>query len=71
MKFSTLLICSTLLLVSVTTVHLQAQTTPGGITQCSTPGVVAYTFDDGPGVYNNLLLSKLAEKNVTATFFVL
>ncbi|KAG0006886.1 chitin deacetylase [Modicella reniformis] len=35
------------------------------------PGVVAYTFDDGPGIYNDLLLSKLASKNVTATFFVL
>ncbi|KAG0210127.1 hypothetical protein BGX28_009668 [Mortierella sp. GBA30] len=35
------------------------------------PGVVAYTFDDGPGMYNDKLLGILKAKNVTTTFFVL
>ncbi|KAF9956693.1 chitin deacetylase [Mortierella alpina] len=35
------------------------------------PGVVAYTFDDGPAEYNDQLLAVLKKKNVKATFFVL
>ncbi|KAI8361578.1 hypothetical protein B0O80DRAFT_410354 [Mortierella sp. GBAus27b] len=72
MKISTLPTWTALLAVSVTTtVHSQAVVTPNKITQCKTPGVVAYTFDDGPGPYNDQLLAKLAEKKVKATFFVL
>ncbi|ORZ07290.1 hypothetical protein BCR41DRAFT_310987 [Lobosporangium transversale] len=35
------------------------------------PGVVALTFDDGPGPYNDQLLKLLAEKGVKATFYVI
>ncbi|KAF9968488.1 hypothetical protein BGZ70_003342 [Mortierella alpina] len=35
------------------------------------PGVVAYTFDDGPAEHNDQLLAILKKKNVKATFFVL
>jgi peptidoglycan/xylan/chitin deacetylase (PgdA/CDA1 family) len=44
---------------------------PAKIDTCVKPGVVAWTFDDGPGVYNDQLLALLARKNVKATFFVL
>ena len=44
---------------------------PNKIDTCVMPGVVAYTFDDGPGPFNDQLLATLAKKNVKATFFVL
>lgn len=44
---------------------------PTKIDTCTKPGVVALTFDDGPGMYNDQLLALLAKKNVKATFFVL
>ncbi|KAF9921616.1 hypothetical protein FBU30_008317 [Linnemannia zychae] len=44
---------------------------PAKIDTCVKPGVVALTFDDGPGMYNDQLLALLARKNVKATFFVL
>jgi peptidoglycan/xylan/chitin deacetylase (PgdA/CDA1 family) len=44
---------------------------PAKIDTCTKPGVVAWTFDDGPGMYNDKLLKILADKNVKATFFVL
>ncbi|KAF9907871.1 hypothetical protein EC991_010470 [Linnemannia zychae] len=44
---------------------------PAKIDTCTKPGVVALTFDDGPGMYNDQLLALLAKKNVKATFFVL
>ncbi|KAG0365848.1 hypothetical protein BGX24_003943, partial [Mortierella sp. AD032] len=44
---------------------------PAKIDTCTKPGVVALTFDDGPGQYNDQLLALLAKKNVKATFFVL
>lgn len=72
MNISKVLTWLALLIVSVTTaVHSKALTKPERVTHCRIPGVVAYTFDDGPGKYNNLLLAKLDEKNVTATFFVM
>ncbi|KAH6964435.1 hypothetical protein DER45DRAFT_556682 [Fusarium avenaceum] len=40
------------------------------ITTCTTPGVIALTFDDGPLDYTNDLLDLLDERNVKATFFV-
>ncbi|KAF5021257.1 hypothetical protein F66182_6655 [Fusarium sp. NRRL 66182] len=40
------------------------------ITTCTTPGVIALTFDDGPLSYTNDLLDILEERNVRATFFV-
>ncbi|CAG8750229.1 4801_t:CDS:2, partial [Cetraspora pellucida] len=42
----------------------------GFITTCSKPGVVALTFDDGPGPYTNSLLDYLSSKQIKATFFV-
>ncbi|CAG8616184.1 12678_t:CDS:10 [Dentiscutata erythropus] len=44
---------------------------PGFITKCSKPGVVALTFDDGPGPYTNILLDYLSTKKIKVTFFVL
>ncbi|KAG0379602.1 hypothetical protein BGX24_012559 [Mortierella sp. AD032] len=41
------------------------------VEKCTKPGLVAYTFDDGPDVYNDRLLAILKKKNVTATFFLL
>ncbi|KAF4968388.1 hypothetical protein FSARC_4185 [Fusarium sarcochroum] len=40
------------------------------ITTCTTPGVVALTFDDGPLTWTNELLDLLDEREVRATFFV-
>ncbi|KAM0256113.1 hypothetical protein ACHAQJ_005200 [Trichoderma viride] len=40
------------------------------ITQCSNPGHVALTFDDGPYEYTSRLLDVLEEYSVKATFFI-
>lgn len=40
------------------------------ITTCTTPGVIALTFDDGPYTYTNEILDLLDELDVKATFFV-
>jgi peptidoglycan/xylan/chitin deacetylase (PgdA/CDA1 family) len=70
MKFSSLLASSALFLATMAS----AQETPAyelqRVSQCKMPGVVAYTFDDGPDVYNDKLLAILKNKNVTATFFL-
>jgi peptidoglycan/xylan/chitin deacetylase (PgdA/CDA1 family) len=39
-------------------------------TKCNRPGVIALTFDDGPGQYMSQLLTTLNNNNVKATFFV-
>jgi len=39
-------------------------------TSCSTPGVVAITFDDGPYIYEEDLLPLLANYSAKATFFL-
>ncbi|KAF9941902.1 hypothetical protein BGZ67_003732 [Mortierella alpina] len=69
MKLSALLSCSLLCLSSV----VLAQTAGNGTTilKCIKPGIVALTFDDGPGQFNDQLLALLKKKNVAATFFVL
>lgn len=41
------------------------------IRQCTEPGTLALTFDDGPYSYTSQLLDILDELNVKATFFVL
>ncbi|KAJ6084916.1 hypothetical protein N7499_004545 [Penicillium canescens] len=41
-----------------------------GIHNCTVPGTVALTFDDGPSNYTSLLLDILKKSNVTATFFL-
>ncbi|KAH7216385.1 hypothetical protein DER44DRAFT_857402 [Fusarium oxysporum] len=40
------------------------------ITACTTPGVIAITFDDGPYIYTNDMLDLLDQSGVKATFFV-
>ncbi|KAF9084501.1 hypothetical protein BGX27_003790 [Mortierella sp. AM989] len=40
------------------------------ITTCTTPGVIALTFDDGPQAYTNELLDLLNATNSKATFFI-
>ncbi|KAG0216260.1 hypothetical protein BGX28_004626 [Mortierella sp. GBA30] len=67
MKFTGIL--SALFLASVATAVMPDD--PNKIDTCIKPGVVALTFDDGPGQYNDALLALLAKKNVKATFFVL
>ncbi|TQS36046.1 hypothetical protein Golomagni_03514 [Golovinomyces magnicellulatus] len=41
-----------------------------GIFDCVTPGIVAFTFDDGPYLYTEDLLDKLKRYNAKATFFI-
>ncbi|KAK9766326.1 hypothetical protein K7432_004675 [Basidiobolus ranarum] len=41
------------------------------LTSCVTPGSVAITYDDGPGMFTEGLLNILANKSVKATFFVI
>ncbi|CAG8442017.1 2635_t:CDS:2 [Funneliformis mosseae] len=43
----------------------------GFIFNCDDPGVVALTFDDGPGPYTETLLEHLDDADIPATFFVL
>lgn len=40
------------------------------ITQCSRPGVMALTFDDGPYIYEQQLVQRLNAAGAKATFFV-
>lgn len=40
------------------------------IEQCTVPGVIAITYDDGPGPYTDELLEILDTNQVKATFFV-
>ncbi|KAJ4260593.1 hypothetical protein NW762_007336 [Fusarium torreyae] len=40
------------------------------ITNCSTPGTVALTFDDGPYKYTDQVLDVLEQNNIKATFFI-
>ncbi|KAG0366621.1 hypothetical protein BC939DRAFT_451007 [Gamsiella multidivaricata] len=69
MKINTILSFSAIFLASVATAAMPDD--PNKIDTCTMPGVVALTFDDGPGSYNDALLAILAKKNVKATFFVL
>ncbi|KAG0041417.1 hypothetical protein BGZ83_001834 [Gryganskiella cystojenkinii] len=69
MKFPTLLAASALFLAA--SVSAVMPDDPAKIDTCVKPGVVALTFDDGPGAYNDQLLALLRKKNVKATFFVL
>jgi peptidoglycan/xylan/chitin deacetylase (PgdA/CDA1 family) len=41
-----------------------------GIYDCSAPGDVALTFDDGPFVYTSHILDLLAQYKAKATFFI-
>ncbi|KAF8985079.1 hypothetical protein BGZ46_006041 [Entomortierella lignicola] len=49
---------------------LQKYTTAPFITQCTIPGTIALTFDDGPFLYTNGLLDILQSRAVKATFFM-
>ncbi|OMP84902.1 Chitin deacetylase [Diplodia seriata] len=42
----------------------------GGVTQCSQPGTIAITYDDGPYIYTSELLDILNANGVPATFFI-
>ncbi|KAF4534774.1 Chitin-binding type 1 protein [Lasiodiplodia theobromae] len=42
----------------------------GGVTQCSEPGTIAITYDDGPYIYTSELLDILNDNGVPATFFI-
>ncbi|KAF9418930.1 chitin deacetylase, partial [Podila epigama] len=69
MKFPTTIISlSALFLASLV---VAAPDDPNKIDTCTQPGVVALTFDDGPGIYNDKLLEILKRKNVKATFFMI
>jgi peptidoglycan/xylan/chitin deacetylase (PgdA/CDA1 family) len=39
------------------------------INSCTVPGVVALTFDDGPYIYTDLIVSQLNAAGIHATFF--
>jgi peptidoglycan/xylan/chitin deacetylase (PgdA/CDA1 family) len=68
MKFSSIILSFSALLAA-TAVNAAS---PGQVvTTCTKPGVVAWTFDDGPGKYNAELLQILARNNIKATFFIL
>ncbi|KUJ12994.1 glycoside hydrolase/deacetylase [Mollisia scopiformis] len=41
-----------------------------GLYHCTTPGVIALTFDDGPYNFTKMVLATLAKYNVSATFFI-
>ncbi|KAF2501822.1 glycoside hydrolase/deacetylase [Lophium mytilinum] len=41
-----------------------------GIYECTTPGTVALTFDDGPYIYTSKVLDVLASYGAKATFFI-
>ncbi|KAG0232819.1 hypothetical protein BGW42_007902 [Actinomortierella wolfii] len=69
MKVSTILSFSALFMASLTSAVMPDN--PLKVDTCVTPGVVAWTFDDGPGPYTEQLLGKLAKRNIKATFFVL
>lgn len=38
---------------------------------CAVPGIVALTFDDGPGPYTEIILDILKQYNMKATFFLI
>ncbi|EEB89647.1 hypothetical protein MPER_12235 [Moniliophthora perniciosa FA553] len=38
-------------------------------TTCSQPNTIAFTFDDGPWIYNDEIVSFLGEQGIKATFF--
>ncbi|KAF9933604.1 hypothetical protein FBU30_005043 [Linnemannia zychae] len=69
MKFTTLFASTALFLATIANAQQPAFELER-VSQCKMPGVVAYTFDDGPYLYNDQLLSILQKKNVTATFFL-
>ncbi|PLN86316.1 glycoside hydrolase/deacetylase [Aspergillus taichungensis] len=58
--------------VRPSSVPTSSSTVPYGtvIQQCTQPGVIALTFDDGPFTYTPALLDILSEFNAHATFFV-
>ncbi|KAF9969095.1 chitin deacetylase [Actinomortierella ambigua] len=69
MKVSTILSLSALFMASLTSAvmpHID-----GKIDHCVTPGTVAMTFDDGPGVYTDQLLTILDKHQIKVTFFII
>ncbi|KAK0441351.1 carbohydrate esterase family 4 protein [Armillaria borealis] len=50
--------------------HPTKRQTGGVITSCTVPNTAAITFDDGPYIYSEQIISTLDANNVKATFFV-
>ncbi|KAF9183758.1 hypothetical protein BGZ51_003820 [Haplosporangium sp. Z 767] len=69
MKISAFLSCSAIFLATFASAVMPDD--PNKIDTCKMPGVVAYTIDDGPGMFNDELLAIMAKKNVKATYYVL
>ncbi|KAG0073324.1 hypothetical protein BGZ89_006617 [Linnemannia elongata] len=69
MKFTALLVSSALFLATMANAQVPAYEA-ARVSKCKMPGVVAYTFDDGPYIYNDQLLEILKKKNVVATFYL-
>ncbi|KAF9093925.1 hypothetical protein BGX23_002694 [Mortierella sp. AD031] len=70
MKFTTLLASSALFMAAMVSAQAPPAYELQRVSKCKMPGVVAYTFDDGPHIYNDKLLAILKSKNVVATFFL-
>lgn len=51
-------------------IHTNELATGAVFNQCTVPGTVALTFDDGPYIYTPQLLDTLSTHNVVATFFL-
>lgn len=58
--------------IAAPAISKRASSIPYGvqISACTTPGVVALTFDDGPYLYTSELLDILSESGSTVTFFL-
>lgn len=71
MKTSAITLLSAIFLAS-SVAAAPANGVPGyRVEKCKDPGTIAWTFDDGPGPYNDKLLAFLKERNIKATFFML
>lgn len=51
-------------------IHTNELPTGAVLNQCSVPGTVALTFDDGPYIYTPQLLDTLSAHHAVATFFL-
>ncbi|ESK85392.1 chitin deacetylase [Moniliophthora roreri MCA 2997] len=70
MKLSTVLISCALFTVSSTLAAPgKRQNLATVFTTCNKPNTVAFTFDDGPWIYSNEIVSFLGQQGVKATFF--
>ncbi|KAG0005749.1 chitin deacetylase [Entomortierella chlamydospora] len=68
--FATAFVCAAPVSPSQSGPSLQKRSAANVIYQCTIPGTIAITFDDGPFLYTNGLLDILKSRNVKATFFM-